>query len=162
MKKLMAALALAAISFTIVCTTVIAKDGNPGEKAIRLMERYGSEKGVEYLKVGSFLMGIAKTFAPGDKGEIMEYLDHIAIFSAEDASAEVQDRFFRELDSTMAGYQKLIEARDGEDDMTIYFLNKDEDTIAQLMLVTRSEAAVIYMCGEIPVALLKEIAAEEM
>lgn len=158
----MAALALAAISFTIVCTTVIAKDGNPGEKAIRLMERYGSEKGVEYLKVGSFLMGIAKTFAPGDKGEIMEYLDHIAIFSAEDASAEVQDRFFRELDSTMAGYQKLIEARDGEDDMTIYFLNKDEDTIAQLMLVTRSEAAVIYMCGEIPVALLKEIAAEEM
>ena len=39
------------------------------------MERYDSEKGVEYLKIGSFLLGIAKTFAPEDKGEIMEYLE---------------------------------------------------------------------------------------
>lgn len=162
MKKFMAALALAAISFTLICSPAIAKDCNSGEKAIRLMERYDSEKGVEYLKIGSFLMGIAKTFAPGDKGEIMEYLDHMAIFSAEDASAEVQDRFFMELDSTMKGYQKLIEARDGEDDMTIYFLKKDEETISQLMLVTRSEAAVIYMCGEIPVSLLKKMAEEDM
>lgn len=160
MKKLMASLALAAISFTLVCSPAISKDCSSGEKAIRLMERYGAERGVEYLKIGSFLMGIAKTFAPGDKGEIMEYLDHMAIFSAEDAPAAVQERFFRELDSTMKGYQKLIEARDGEDDMTIYFLNKDEKTISQLMLVTRSDAAVIYMCGEIPVDVLKKMIEE--
>ena len=162
MKKLTAILALAAISFTLVCTPAISRDDNPGEKAIRLMERYDSEKGVEYLKIGSFLLGIAKTFAPEDKGEIMEYLDNMAVFSAEDASAEVQERFFRELEPAMTGYQKLIEARDGGDDMTIYFLNKDEETISQLMLVTRSEAAVIYMCGEIPVSLLKKMAAEGM
>lgn len=160
MKKFIASVALAAAVFTFTCSPAISRDSNSGQAAIRLMERYDSEDGVEYLHIGSFLLGIAKSFVPGEEGEIIKYLDNMAIFSAEDASADVQERFLKELDSAMEGYQKLIEVKDGGDDMTIYFINKDEDSISQLMLVTRSEASVIYMNGDIPVDVLKKIAEE--
>lgn len=160
MKKFIATLALAAVSLTLVCVPAISRNNNSGQAAIRLMERYDDEEGVEYLRIGSFLLGIAKSFVTGEEKEIIKYLDDMAIFSAEDATAEVQERFLKELDSAMEGYQKLLEVKEDGDDMTIYFLKKDEDTVAQMMLVTRSEASVIYMNGKIPVAVLKKMAAE--
>lgn len=159
MKKFIATLMLAVIFMGAACPQTQAKKKESSNAAIALMEKYDREKGVEYIKISGFLLGIAKMAARGEEdGEILKHLDCMAVFSAENADAGIREQFFGELNGLMAGYEKAVEVNDSGEDMTVWFKYMDKDNISEMIMSTESEGAVIVMCGRLPVSVLEEMA----
>lgn len=159
MKKFIATLMLAVIFMGAACPQTQAKKKESSNAAIALMEKYDREKGVEYIKISGFLLGIAKMAARGEEdGEILKHLDCMAVFSAENADAGIREQFFGELNGMMAGYEKAVEVNDSGEDMTVWFKYMDKDNISEMIMSTESEGAVIVMCGRLPVSVLEEMA----
>lgn len=159
MKKFIATLMLAVIFMGAACPQTQAKKKESSNAAIALMEKYDREKGVEYIKISGFLLGIAKMAARGEEdGEILKHLDCMAVFSAENADAGIREQFFGELNGLMAGYEKAVEVNDSGEDMTVWFKHMDKDNISEMIMSTESEGAVIVMCGRLPVSVLEEMA----
>ena len=159
MKKFIVTLMLAVIFMGAACPQTQAKKKESSNAAIALMEKYDREKGVEYIKISGFLLGIAKMAARGEEdGEILKHLDCMAVFSAENADAGIREQFFGELNGMMAGYEKAVEVNDSGEDMTVWFKYMDKDNISEMIMSTESEGAVIVMCGRLPVSVLEEMA----
>ena len=53
-----------------------------------------------------------------------------------------------------------MEMKDGEDEMSVYIRQKNEDVISEIVIVSRSELAVIVMIGDMPVSELEKIVTE--
>lgn len=162
MKKIFMAVILTAIAFGTACTDISAKKSNDGSRIIALMQKYDGEKGVEAMNINGFLLGIAKAAAKGEEGsEWIKYLDHMAIFSAEEADAETKGKFMDELDAILTGYEKAMEMQDGEDSLSIWLKMKDEGTISEMVMVAGSDASVILMRGQIPLSEMGNIIADQ-
>ena len=84
----------------------------------------------------------------------------MAILSADEAGPGLKNNISSDLEKALEGYEKAVEVKDGEDDMTIYITMPAGDSVSEMVIVSRSEPAVILMLGDMPVSELENIARE--
>ena len=114
-----------ALSIGIFSTPLPAAGKGSCSGVIRLIQKYDDRDGVEAVNLGGFLLGIAKIAASGEEGsEWLDYLDRMAVFTAEDASEETKAEFAAELMAVLGEYEKAAEMKDGTDDMSIWMKMK--------------------------------------
>lgn len=158
MKKITAAVVLTALSIGIFSTPLPAAGKGSCSGVIRLIQKYDDRDGVEAVNLGGFLLGIAKIAASGEEGsEWLDYLDRMAVFTAEDASEETKAEFTAELMAVLGEYEKAAEMKDGTDDMSIWMKMKDEETIKEMVMVSNSESAIIFLGGNIPMSEMADV-----
>lgn len=139
-----------------------ARSGNDGQVQ-KVIRKYSSCDGVESINLGSFLLGIAKAASEEDgDSDFLKYVDRMSIFSGEDATASMKSDIADDFEKAFVsdGYEKMMEMKDGDDDMTIYCLMADAGTISEMVMYSRSEVAVILIKGSIPVSEMDKIIAE--
>lgn len=153
---------LCAVSVVFLLSAgVVSARSKSCSKVLRVIHEYGNCEGVESINLGPFLLGIAKMAASDEDGaEFMRYLDRMAVFSAEDASDRLKKDISDDLGEALKEYETAMEMKDGEDDMSVYFSKANGNVVREMVLVSRSEPAVILMIGHMPVAELEKIAAE--
>ena len=72
----------------------------------------------------------------------------------------MKERIRSDLKKALNGYKTLMEMRDGDDDMTVYLSMQNEEVISEMVLVSDSEMALIFIAGDMPVSELQRIIAE--
>lgn len=154
--------AVAAAVFMISSPAVMSKPKcHVDSPVMDVVIKYEDCEGVEAFNLGSFLLGIARMAASDeDGGQVLKYLSRMAVFSAEDAPADLQKKIKADLDAAVASYETAMEMKDGEDDMSILVKRKGEDIVSEMVLVSNSDLSVIVMIGEMPVSELEMIASE--
>ena len=93
-------------------------------------------------------------------GELIKYFDRVAVLSADSAEDMMKERIRSDLKKALNGYKTLMEMRDGDDDMTVYLSMQNEEVISEMVLVSDSEMALIFIAGDMPVSELQRIIAE--
>lgn len=139
-----------------------ARPGNDSQVQ-KVIRKYSSCDGVESINLGSFLLGIAKAATEDDGGsDFLKYVDRMSIFSGEDATASMKENIACDFDKALSsdGYEKVMEMKDGDDDMTIYCQMADADTISEMVMYSRREVAVIFIKGSIPVSEIEKVVSE--
>ena len=126
-----------------------------------VIRKYRCCDGVMSVRLGSFLLGIAKMIVPDeDGGELIKYFDRVAVLSADSADDMMKERIRSDLKKALNGYETLMEMREGDDDMTVYLSMQNEEVISEMVLVSDSEMALIFIAGDMPVSELQKIIAE--
>ena len=128
---------------------------------LSVIHKYEGKDGVDAINMGPFLLGIARMAAGNEEGaEFLDYLDRMAVFSADGVSSGLRTEITGDLDRALEGYSPAMEMKDGEDEMSVYIRQKNEDVISEIVIVSRSELAVIVMIGDMPVSELEKIVTE--
>ena len=143
-------------------TALSANPKDSGDTSVlSVIHKYEGKDGVDAINMGPFLLGIARMAAGNEEGaEFLDYLDRMAVFSADGVSSRLRTEITGDLDRTLEGYSPAMEMKDGEDEMSVYIRQKNEDVISEIVIVSRSELAVIVMIGDIPVSELEKIVTE--
>lgn len=131
---------------------------------IPAIEKLGKEakrqKGVEYESVGSFMLGMASTFAPKEQSATFEMLDNIEMITcANDSYAPtLRARMMAIIDSI--GAKLIATTSDHRGENEVYAIMKD-DVVSELIILTTGidgGYAIVAMSGKIPTSRLGEIA----
>ena len=143
-------------------TALSANPKDSGDTSVlSVIHKYEGKDGVDAINMGPFLLGIARMAAGNEEGaEFLNYLDRMAVFSADGVSSGLRTEITGDLDRTLEGYSPAMEMKDGEDEMSVYIRQKNEDVISEIVIVSRSELAVIVMIGDMPVSELEKIVTE--
>lgn len=139
-----AAAVLLTLSFSSLPMSAAAKDS-----VTEVMRSYRKSDGVQYLNVNSFLLWIAGIISGDDDArQILGYLNRVAIVYAEDASddlkREIMDSVNIELEN---GYQIMTEVKDETDEIAVW-CRLNDDRISEMVVVSGSESAVVYLKGK--------------
>ena len=143
-------------------TVLSANPKDSGDTSVlSVIHKYEGKDGVDAINMGPFLLGIARMAAGNEEGaEFLDYLDRMAVFSADGVSSGLRTEITGDLDRALEGYSPAMEMKDGEDEMSVYIRQKNEDVISEIVIVSRSELAVIVMIGDMPVSELEKIVTE--
>ena len=143
-------------------TALSANPKDSGDTSVlSVIHKYEGKDGVDAINMGPFLLGIARMAAGNEEGaEFLDYLDRMAVFSADGVSSGLRTEITGDLDRALEGYSPAMEMKDGEDEMSVYIRQKNEDVISEIVIVSRSELAVIVMIGDMPVSELEKIVTE--
>ena len=153
--------AVAVLALGFVSAPVMQARSGKHSQIMKVIRKYDGCDGVESIVIGSFLMGIARLASSGEEGdEILKYIDKMARLSADEAGPGLKNNISSDLEKALEGYEKAVEVKDGEDDMTIYITMPAGDSVSEMVIVSRSEPAVILMLGDMPVSELENIARE--
>ena len=153
--------AVAVFAIGLVSAPVMQARPGKHSQIMKVIRKYDGCDGVESIVLGSFLMGIARMAASDDEGgDILKYIDKMAVFSAEEAAPGLKNDISADLGKALEGYETAMEMKDGEDSMSIYFNMPSDDTVSEMAIVSDSELAVILMLGDMPVSELENIARE--
>lgn len=132
------------------------------EKTVRaLVHKYRQYDGVETINIGGLLMAVARITCDGEDAEILKHIDKVTVFSAEEASQDLKSEISRDfgnlLSDRMTGFEKMMEVKDSGDEMSVFVKMSGDDAISELLMVSRSEAVIVYIVGQIPLSLLSKI-----
>lgn len=130
---------------------------------ITSIEQLGKEaekhKGVEYFNAGSFMLGMASTFAEKSQRKTFEMLDNIDMITCTNDSytPTLERRILTIIDKV--GAQFLASSEDNNSRYDVYAIKRGT-TIKHLIILTRGkdgELAITAMSGTIPESRLEEI-----
>lgn len=106
-------------------SAILSADADRISPVMDVIRKYGCCDGVMSVRLGSFLLGIAKMIVPDeDDGELIKYFDRVTVLSAD------------------------------------YLSMQNDEVISEMVLVSDSEMALIFIAGDMPVSELQKIIAE--
>lgn len=118
-----------------------------------LFESYRKYEGAECMKVGSLLMSIARIAAETDEElQLLSSIKKVVVMDLQQTSRSVKTRFVRDARRILGdfnGYDLLLEVNDEEDNMNIYVMPDGKGGFTEMILVSFSEPAIIYLKGEL-------------
>lgn len=140
-------------------SAIIAPDCSAADKDIRqVIRKYNRVECAECINLGGFLLSVAKTAMREDMDmELLNCLRMITVFSMEDCDPAERVRFASEAETVFDGYEKLMEVRDDEDDLTIYVKMSAHEVIKEFVVYSGSDASVIIMSGKMPLSALEQL-----
>lgn len=130
---------------------------------IPAIEQLGNEasqhENVEYESVGSFMIGMAQTFANKEQRSTFKMLDHIDLIECRNAAYEqtLEQRTLAIAKSIGATYLASSTDERGRND--VYILKKG-DIVNEVIIITHGKnggLAVVVMSGNIPINRLGEL-----
>ena len=136
---------------------LVSCDDNSGVS--KAFSKYGHERGVTYITVPGWVIGIAARFGDLDKEEreILDCIDKVKVLSVEDNSLNSRINLHREFYNKINEnheFEELLTVNDQKENVTIF--GKMEGTVIREMviLVGGDDNALVYVKGEIKPELL--------
>lgn len=154
MKKLKVHIVILAAMMYCACTTP-AESGDFRD----IQDKYSSADGCISVKMGKFLIGIARfagsVFSDGSREvsaalDMLGNIDRIEVLEMSECPDEVQRHFRKDIgQANEEGFQKLMKVRDGEDDIHV-FARMDSNTIRETVIaITGGECIFLRVKGRI-------------
>lgn len=137
--------------------------------ATNIYRKYSDNKDVQAVKVGKFMLKLARTFADRDDYAekealdiAIEYIDDMRILIFEDSRYSTRENLLNDIDNLSSeGYELLIDVTDDDDRVRIYTLEK-RDVIRELIIfVSDGDDDMVFMDikGRIPIDKVGELVA---
>ena len=137
--------------------------------ATNIYRKYSNNKDVQAVKVGKFMLKLARTFADSDDYAekealdiAIEYIDDMRVLIFEDSRYSTRENLLNDIDNLSSeGYELLIDVTDDDDRVRIYTLEK-RDVIRELIIfVSDGEDDMVFMDikGRIPIDKVGELVA---
>jgi|GEM_PF-2964797 len=135
--------------------------GAAGKDIKKVIRKYDKVECAECINVGSLLLSIAK-MSMSDEMDVpfVDGLRGITVFTMEDCDYGKKLSFAAEAAEALQDYEKLMEMKDEDEDMTIYVKMSRSDTIEEFVLFSAEEATLILMSGRMPMSALEEMMSE--
>lgn len=132
-----------------------------GGRLSSLINEFNPKDGFHVVKIGSLGTSIAKSImkrAAKEDGDIQlvsniaEGIDRIVVIAFEDADDSDKAHFKARLQDCLNNSELLLEAKDGDDRMSIYgAISDDAATIKDFLFYVPSEDALVCMFGSVSV-----------
>lgn len=150
---------IAALGSLFMTSAIIAPDCSAADKDIRqVIRKYDRVECAECINLGGLILSLAKTAVREDiDAELLKTLKRITVFSMEECAPEDRARFASEAETAFGGYEKLMEVRDDEDDLTIYVKMSAQEVIKEFVVYSGSDASVIILSGKMPMSALEQL-----
>lgn len=126
-----------------------------------LFKEYKHRDGVEYVKVGGFVMGAAKMFLPKEEKRELEGMNvkSVTILSLEDGcTPQMREQFAADVNNLkVKGYEDLLTAKEDKEVVHLWGKGK-EDVIKDLVIFTQEsdECALIRLTGKFSLKTIME------
>ena len=147
-----------------LCTACQAKKEETAEALTTLLESYEGKKGVEYMNLKGLSLKFAKpSLRNTPMKNVVDELEHVCVFFINNASAETAKQFNKKLTEAIKDYEKAGTSKEDKKESTIYLIRQDDALISEMVVYTTEEKniALIIMKGDIPVAALEDMAAQQ-
>ena len=124
-----------------------------------LGKQASKQKNVEHMSVGSFMLGMAETFAEKEQRAIFKMLDNIEIIESQNTTYTPMLVARAKSIAEEVGAEYIGGNDDGKELNELYGIKKG-DIITELIVITHNhtgEASVVVMSGNISISRLAEI-----
>ena len=124
-----------------------------------LGKQASKQKNVEHMSVGSFMLGMAETFAEKEQRSIFKMLDNIEIIESQNTTYTPMLVARAKSIAEEVGAEYIGGNDDGKELNELYGIKKG-DIITELIVITHNhtgEASVVVMSGNISISRLAEI-----
>lgn len=121
------------------------------EDLTRFAKTYDAKAGFEVVKIGKFLMSIAKTAVAAedkDTGKAIKDIDNMLVVDYSEASKNGKQDFETKLGGILRKAELIIEAKEGGELVRIYG-QTDGQKVNDLVIFTPSECALVCLFGTV-------------
>lgn len=130
------------------------------------MEKYESVPGFEYMKIGKFLLGLAKGSGGDEADAFMEKVTSILMLEVEEGAAKVKkETFMKEAEDILENYIKLVDVTEDGEKISFYIggVDKEKKIFHEIVTIGHDEKTSMYMVmtGKFDEKTIEEIEAKE-
>ena len=158
MKKILITLCL------VLCLTPATWAADQSGQLRTLMNEYRNEPGVDVVDLGSVALGLLRatirTQADNEQDqkavELLRSIKRLTVLDLSEAAPDVKDSFLRKAKRILDQEEMLMEAKDGDDTVSIYGTSSRDGSILEDIVIL-AEDALISVKGKIRVDQIGEL-----